>query len=108
MYQGPTILFSFRSLNLLEHWEKDIIIMPILMMKKLRPRNSQLDVVEPGGSPVSSDPKVQALSHVPLGWPCTSLLYNRAPVLSLSPNVLSGPQILREPKPCLAGVYYLN
>lgn len=46
----------------MEHWEIDIIITPILKMKKLRLRDSHREVAEPGASPGSFDPKVQALS----------------------------------------------
>lgn len=55
-------MFWFRSLDLIEPWEIDIIIVPVSMVKKLRLRNYHLKVAESGTFPGSSDANVQALS----------------------------------------------
>ena len=89
------------TLKLIKHWEIDIIIMPILRMKKLRLRDSQLEVAEPGASLSSS------------GWPRTHLVYNHGlcivPIIKRSLGLLDpNRHALREHLPCLAGVYYLK
>lgn len=84
MYPGPTVLFCIRSLNPIENREIDFIIMPILMMKKLKLRESHLEVTEAGASPSSSDPKVHLqggqaqvcfITNAPLHHPYQQMLF---------------------------------